>query len=861
MKQIAESLELPTTGSADEIRQLIEGKLQSTRDVHNVQVVVEETQTISLKLSLMDDEGIFLESAPSTKPFKEPQDELRRRLAEVEQNNVELETELAKTKEQLLQEQEETARLKEELSSSATTGDVSELKDKLKQERERAKHAWRLSCAQVAEQEDLLTQREDEILALKQKLKACTYKAAAHSSGSESDHLHPDDSPPELPVRRRGKAPPADMFTGEDPKVRFEDWLPSLQRATHWNGWSPDEQLIQLAGHLRGRAWQEWILLGEEEKVTFDSAVKAMKEVLGPGSKILAAQDFQHTTQEETESFVRRLERTFRVAYGSDKLTTETRSAFLYGQMQEGLKHNLMHSPNVSGALTYWELVMAAKNEERRQSELKKRRQYQNPPKTPATAPTIRKSPSNAGTSPSKPHGSERCGTFCDHCRKPGHWKQDCRRRMRSESSGRSPQGQGQSSSAAKAHTKTVQTSPTPGAEQPGVDPVSLLYSSSEENEDDQVRIVRVHDEGSRLHYAEVHLQGVPAQGIIDSGADITIMGAELFKKVVAANKIKKRAFHKPDKVPHTYDQKTFTLDGYLLLDISFGEKMMQTRVYVKMDAHDQLLLSEGVFSTDSTGQRKLKLLESLEEPDLSDAQKTALYNFLADNHAAFCLEEGERGETDLVEMVIDTPKKQPIRRMPFAARSEISRQLKRIAEGVIQPSKSPWSSPVVLVRKKNGTLRFCVDCRRLNAVTKADTFPLPRVDDLLDQLGKSRYFSTLDLSSGFWQIRIHPGSMEKTAFSTPQGLYEFRVMPFGLTNAPSVFQRLMQRVLMGLNPCSGPGFVSTYIDDILVFSTTLEQHLKHLRLVLQRLSEVGLKLNPANVTSSGRRLSTWDTS
>ena len=255
--------------------------------------------------------------------------------------------------------------------------------------------------------------------------------------------------------------------------------------------------------------------------------------------------------------------------------------------------------------------------------------------------------------------------------------------------------------------------------------------------------------------------------------------------------------------------------------------------------------------ATELHDKRKQKLLEKLEEPDLPDDKKTLLYDFLTNSHTAFCLDDGERGETDLVEMVIDTgdttPKKQAIRRMPFAARSEVAQQLKKMQRnGVIQPSKSPWSSPVVLVQKKDGTLRFCVDYRGLNAVTKADTFPLPRIDDLLDQLGKSRYFSTLDLSSGFWQIRIHPDSMEKTAFATPQGLYEFRVMPFGLTNAPSVFQRLMQQVLTGLNPDSGPSFISAYIDDILIFSTTLEQHLEHLRLVLQRSCEVGLKLNPA---------------
>ena len=115
----------------------------------------------------------------------------------------------------------------------------------------------------------------------------------------------------------------------------------------------------------------------------------------------------------------------------------------------------------------------------------------------------------------------------------------------------------------------------------------------------------------------------------------------------------------------------------------------------------------------------------------------------------------------------------------------------------------------------------------------------------MLDQLGQSRFFSTLDLASGYWQIRVHPDSRKKTAFATPQGLFEFRVMPFGLTNAPSVFQRLMQKVLAGLNPEDGPDFVVVYIDDILVFSRTLEEHLEHLQMVIERLEEAQLKLKP----------------
>ena len=187
LKQNAESLDLPTTGSTDEVRQLIEGKLQESHDVHNFQVVMDETPAISLKLSLTDEEGVFLESTPSVKPAKEMREDLMLRLTEAEQKNDELETELAETKEQLAKEQEETARLTEELGSSSTTEEVHKLKDELKQERERAKHAWCMNCAQVTEQENPLAKREDEIAELKKQLKACMHDAPSrsHSSGSE----------------------------------------------------------------------------------------------------------------------------------------------------------------------------------------------------------------------------------------------------------------------------------------------------------------------------------------------------------------------------------------------------------------------------------------------------------------------------------------------------------------------------------------------------------------------------------------------------------------------------------------------------------------------------------------------------
>ena len=131
------------------------------------------------------------------------------------------------------------------------------------------------------------------------------------------------------------------------------------------------------------------------------------------------------------------------------------------------------------------------------------------------------------------------------------------------------------------------------------------------------------------------------------------------------------------------------------------------------------------------------------------------MLSVIGDYYDVFSLNEGERGGTDLFKMNIDTgeaaPTRQAARRLPFAVRQEVAQQLKEMQDSnVIQPSNSPWASPFVLARKKDGTLRMCVDYRKLNSVTKPDKFPLPRIDDLLDQLGKSRYFSTLDLVQVF---------------------------------------------------------------------------------------------------------------
>lgn len=233
-------------------------------------------------------------------------------------------------------------------------------------------------------------------------------------------------------------------------------------------------------------------------------------------------------------------------------------------------------------------------------------------------------------------------------------------------------------------------------------------------------------------------------------------------------------------------------------------------------------------------------------EVEVTREQKQQIEQLLKENQEVFSLSGQPLGRTELVQHEIktgnETPIKQHVRRPPFHLKSAAEAEVQKMLQNdIIEPSDSPWASPVVLVRKKDGTLRYCIDYRKLNAVTRKDSYPLPRIDDSLDALSKAQYFSTLDLASGYWQIGLSEEAKEKSAFCTPGGLYQFKVMPFGLTNAPATFQRLMERVLAGLQW----EICLVYIDDVIIFSQTVEQHLDQLEAVFKRLISAGLKLKP----------------
>ena len=229
---------------------------------------------------------------------------------------------------------------------------------------------------------------------------------------------------------------------------------------------------------------------------------------------------------------------------------------------------------------------------------------------------------------------------------------------------------------------------------------------------------------------------------------------------------------------------------------------------------------------------------------DFNPEQVSQISHLILTYRELFGKLSGAYGNAASVEHRIDVGDARPIHCVPYRAGFKERETIDKLTQdmlqdGVIRPSVSPWASPVVLVAKKDGQIRFCIDYRRLNAITVRDVYPLPRIDDCLSVLHGNLYFSSLDLLAGYWQARMAEADKAKTAFVTHNGLFEFNVMPFGLTNAPATFQRYMDVVLAGLKwKC-----VLVYLDDICIFSRSFEEHLLHLNDVFERLKRYNLRL------------------
>ena len=268
--------------------------------------------------------------------------------------------------------------------------------------------------------------------------------------------------------------------------------------------------------------------------------------------------------------------------------------------------------------------------------------------------------------------------------------------------------------------------------------------------------------------------------------------------------------------------------------------------------------------STLTEMERQELLLEKLDLTGLKawpTEQAEKARSLLKEYHDIFSLEKHDTGHTNaakhkIVLKDLDTPPfKERLHQIPPLLLNEVRAHLKMMLDaGVIRLSNSPWCNAVVLVRRKDGSLRFCIDFRRLNSLTVKDSHPLPRICETLESLAGAAHYTTMDMNSGFWQVPMDEKSKQYTAFTLgSMGLYECESMPFGLCNAPPTFQRLMLNCLGELNLM----YCLIYLDDVIIFSRTEEEHLEQMRVVFDQFREHGLKLNHPNSRCSGWRLTT----
>ncbi|EYC18252.1 hypothetical protein Y032_0028g1760 [Ancylostoma ceylanicum] len=266
------------------------------------------------------------------------------------------------------------------------------------------------------------------------------------------------------------------------------------------------------------------------------------------------------------------------------------------------------------------------------------------------------------------------------------------------------------------------------------------------------------------------------------------------------------------------------------------SEKWIEKWENCAMLDHEELVMNDN--------QKRALLLKQIEDNRQQNGSEREIEDVLEDYKDVFAVSDKELRQTNLVKLTIDTgdhlPVKLKTRPVPLGVRAKLREMLKDLEKrDIIEKSHSDWAFPIVLVEKKDGGIRLCVDYRELNKRIRQDSYPIPTIDAILQSLAGKKYFTTLDLCSGYWQIPLEENTKHKSAFTTPEGLFQFKVTPFGLSTSPAVFQRLMDTVLSGLLGQE----VFCYIDDVMICTETKERHLKLLREVCERMRGAGLML------------------
>ncbi|UYV74184.1 K02A2.6-like [Cordylochernes scorpioides] len=348
-----------------------------------------------------------------------------------------------------------------------------------------------------------------------------------------------------------------------------------------------------------------------------------------------------------------------------------------------------------------------------------------------------------------------------------------------------------------------------------------------------------------KLINISVEVNGIPAQAFVDTGATVSIINWRLFKRT--------RLQLQPNSDIHISQADGVTRTcGSLQTKVRIDKLIKPVTLHVMKNFKYPLLIGLDVASLfnlliDVRDKTIYTKIDGLQNPilvnHLEEIREHELKELLEHNRNVFSQHAIDLGKVAIQHKII-TKSEQPISlrpyRRPLKEYEEIAEQVKELLEHkLIRTSDSPWAFPVVMVPKKDGNKRMCIDYRRLNEITLDDRQPLPHIQDMFDRLHGSRFFSTLDVAWGYWQIEMDPQSIQKTAFVTNDGHYEFLVMPFGLKNAASTFQRIIQHILGELlwkGTCS-------FQDDILVYTKTWQEHIELLSKVFDKLRQYNMKL------------------
>ncbi|KAG1301530.1 hypothetical protein G6F64_011715 [Rhizopus arrhizus] len=608
-----------------------------------------------------------------------------------------------------------------------------------------------------------------------------------------------------------------------------QKWLNRYESLAGYLGFHGQDKIDELNAVLMGQALNWFEGLGADEKKSWETVKSMFLHQFGGGANpALAALDqlknAKQGSKETIGEFAPKLKDllyraqvfspAIQLDYFKDKIKPELKTAVIFARAR-----NLEEGINIA---TEIERELLRKNQVPDVSSL-----------IPEVKSTINYGASSSGSSSNLTTGEiqnyqQRNGKkgrqenrSCHYCKKVGHLKKNCRKRLRDLQ---------------EQHGKTQHNNHQDVKNTEEEDEEFDIFEQFVNQQDGiQEVVVQAEKNPRRFHYVVKQADGQGQQVLVDTGSTISTITR---KKCVDLGLLTCQGPVTKINYGNASQQYTTTKAVWLF---KLGNQPTMAHLHVVEKQNEDIILGmDWMVYEDIWLHPKSKAILKIKQEGVNNMEEVVKKNF----PSLLVDDSGQQTITNATyRHQIDTGDSQPVARRDYR-RSEVEKKAieeevqKMLKSGVIVPSNSDWCSPVVLIKKPDGSFRFCVDYRGLNKVTKKDKYPLPRIDELLDKLHGAKYFSTIDLKSGYWQLPLDPKDAKKTAFIANGSLYEFTVMPFGVVNGPASFMRFMNNVLRGLPQ------TMIYLDDIICYHATYQEHKKGLQEVLQRLVKYNLKIS-----------------